>query len=368
MGKRYSLMRCRHCGFPRLLSFFVKWNENGTITQMIRKDFKVVILYFGFIDSLFSHIEAKLGFPIEHIAFEAQRNASRETFKAFADRLPGARLALGLKTVRRLGAEQFNRVATITGQCFSETLEYKPGSYGVARIKNPFNLQLMAANVVGAFETLEGMPFKHRWEEESRNDYVLTIEATGEKPEIAERLGVEYPEMLPGRVRFERCPRCKAPLALSQLKWMENEGLILDTRTGVRVIMLDGFMVSSVFRELVKELGEEVNDLIVEAQREWTVDHVAQLRLDRSEKPLQPDELEAAYRRYLEMLPLYGQGNPVSFKVEDSKVSLTVENPYETHVLAGTIKGLYEALEKNPGRVTFEKESPQSVSYIVEPA
>ena len=57
----------------------MKWNADGTITQFMRRDFRVVILHFGFIDSLFANIESRLGLSIEHIAFEAQRNASKAT-------------------------------------------------------------------------------------------------------------------------------------------------------------------------------------------------------------------------------------------------------------------------------------------------
>ena len=78
--KKTTLMRCRECGFPRFVSFFIKWNDNGTITQFMRKEFRVVLIHAGFVDNLFENIEARLGVSIEHIAFEAQRNASKSTF------------------------------------------------------------------------------------------------------------------------------------------------------------------------------------------------------------------------------------------------------------------------------------------------
>jgi len=369
MAKKNSVMRCRECGFPRIVSFFIKWNDNGTITQMMRRDFRVVVLHFGFLDNLFSNIEAKLGISIEHIAFEAQRNASKATFQAFTDKIPGARLMLTPGFVKRIGVELFNKVGVITGQCHSETLAYKPGQYGIARIRNPFNFGLMAANVVGAFETLEGVPFKHSWEEESSDAYIIRVEPTGERPEIAERMNLAYAPMFPGNLSHTRCPRCKVPLALSShLKWMENEGTILDTRTGARVVMLDGYMVTTVFREMVQELGEEVNDLLVDAQREWTVDHVAQLGLMEVAGAVSDEELEKSYKEYLKNMPLYGIGNPVAFSMEDSSIKVMVENPYEVHIIAGTLQGLREALEKSKSSVTWEEKARGSVEYTVTPS
>jgi len=366
MAKKHSLMRCRECGFPRIVSFFIKWNDNGTITQMMRHDFRVVVLHFGFLDNLFSNIEAKLGISIEHIAFEAQRNASRATFQAFYDKLPGVNLATKLSLVKRLGVEGFNRVGVVTGQCHSQTVEYKPGQYGIARIRNPFNFGLMAANVVGAFETLEGVPFNHTWQEESSDTYLIRVEPTGEKPEIAERMSFDFEPILPGHLVRDRCPRCKVPRELSShLKWMENDGIILDTRTGSRVVMLDGYMVKTVFREMVQELGEEVNDLLVDAQREWTVDHVGQLGLMEGNGAATPEELEKAYREYLQNMSLYGIGNPVTFEMDGTSVKVKVENPYEAHIIGGTLQGLREALEKSKSQVTWEDAGRGAVIYSV---
>lgn len=367
-GKKYSLLRCRECGFPRFVSFFMKWNDNGTITQFMRSDFRVVMLDFGFMEGLFANIEARLGLSIEHIAFEAQRHASKATMAAFYDRLPGLRFTTRLGFVKRIGVSQFNKIGMVTGQCLSETVEYKPGKYGVARLKNPFHLELMAANVVGAFETLEGVPFNHTWEEEARDTYLIRIERADDKPDVAERMTIEYPHILPGNLEFDRCPRCHVPAALSHLKWMENEGIILDTRTGSRIVMLDGYMVTVVFREMVRELGDEVNELLVDAQREWTLDNVEQSGYSPGNGPLSREEIERSYRDHLAMLPLYGQGNPVAFEMGDSTIEVTIENPYQKFILAGTLQGLYEAHEKARGRVTWVEPKPGAISFKVRPA
>lgn len=369
MAKKYSLMRCRECGFPRFVSFFIKWNDNGTLTQLMRKDFRVVILHFGFLDNLFSNIEAKLGISIEHIAFEAQRNASKATFAAFTDRMPAVDFFLKPAFIKRMAVEQFNKVGVITGQCHSETLEYKPGQVGIARMRNPFNFGLMAANVVGAFETLEGVPFKHTWEEESPDNYVITVEPTGDRPEIADRMALDVTRVLPGHIMHNRCPRCKVPRAISShLKWMENDGIILDTRTGSRVVFLDGYTIAAVFREMVNELGDEINDLLVDAQREWTVDHVGQLGLTESNGVATPEDLEKAYREYLKSMSLYGIGNPVTLFVDGTSVKVKVENPYEVHIIAGTLQGLREALEKSKSIVEWREVSPSTVEFTVGPA
>lgn len=368
MARRYSLMRCRVCGFPRLVSLIVRWNDNGTITQAMNRDFRVVIQHFGFLDTLFTNIEARLGVPIGHIAFEAQRNACKAVIGSLYDAIPGTGLVGRFDPFKRLGVGQFNKLASLTGQCHSETVMYLPGEKGIARVRNPFHLNLMAAIIVGAFETLEGVPFDHSWEEEGPDTHLITIVRAKEKPEISERMTLERRPALPGDRRFDRCPRCRVPGTVAHLKWAENEGTITDTRTGTRVIMLDGYMITTVFREMAKELGDEVNEILVDAQRELTLEQSDRLGIAAGVRGPDPGEQEGVYREYLNTLAVYGQGNPVLLDIEGKSLKVIIENPYEIYILAGTILGLYEAFQRTPGRVSWELAREGVVSYTVEPA
>jgi len=54
--------------------------------------------------------------------------------------------------------------------------------------------------------------------------------------------------------------------------------------------------------------------------------------------------------------------------MEDSTVEVKVENPYEVHIIAGTLQGLREALEKSRSAVEWEEVSQGTVLYRVSPA
>ena len=367
MADTYRLKRCRECGFPRYVNYLIGWKGNGTITQNLQNDFRAVIQHYSFIHGLLPRIGSQLGLSIDHIAFEAQRNASNAVFQAFYDNRPWMRFPTRFGFFKRLIVEQFNKMAVGTGMCYSKTLEYVPGKYGVARIKNPFDINLMAANVVGAFEVLDGMPFKHSLEQDGDDSYVIRVEATGEKPEISERMALEYPKMLPGSRKHERCSRCHAPRTLGNLKWMENDGIILDKLSGDRVVVLDGYMISTLFREMAKELGDEVNDILVDAQRDWVIYHAEQLGLVKGEVPLSGEEREKAYRDYMDIIVLYGQGNPIALEIGDSQIKVEIENPYEPMILAGSLQGLFEAIEKIAGGVTWERVREGAATYTVQP-
>ncbi len=317
---------------------------------------------------MLSSIESKIGVSLEHIAFEAQRNASAEVFNAYYEKFPGIRLALKLKTSRRVAVWFFHLVARITGMAATRGLEYAPGKHSLVEIRNPFDINLMVANVLGSFETLENKPFAADWHEEGDGSYLLEVKAVEQGSELAERMKVEYKTSLPGNIEIERCGRCGVPLAISRtLAWEENEGLIHDTRSGARIIFLDAYMVTTVLRELAKELGNEIYTMVVEAKKEWTIGHVGELGLAGGDEPLSPEELERAYRSYLEFVPLHGLGNPVSFKMVDGTIEIVVENPYEPSILAGTFQGLFEALEKAASTVVWEYPGKRTVSFTVTP-
>ena len=365
MAKKMWFGNCRQCGFPRLVSHVLKWNSDGTITVTFRKGFRVVIFPTEFLDGLFTNVEARLGISIRHLVFEAQSNATKVLFEG----TPGARLISRLDLGKRFTVEfGFNRLASMTGMSRSETLEYAPGSIGVARITNPFQLDLMASMIVGAFEFLEDCPFEYSWEEDSPNSYVITVRPTAEESDVAKRLQMEFAPVLPGKLNHDRCPRCRVPRVLNHLKWIDEEGIVLDSRTGTRVMFSDGYMVTAVFREMAKELGEEVNLLLVDAQREWTIRHVGLLGLTTGDEPLGDDELERAYRTYLGDLPTYGQGNPVTIELLDPGIRIEVLNPYQKYIMAGTLQGLFEALEKTGSVVEYEETMPGKVLYTVTPS
>ncbi len=360
--------QCPVCGFPLATNSTIRWQSNGTITMTTRKDFRGVVLRQSQIEALVKHINEKLGVSIEHVIFEAQRNAARTVFDNTFDKIPGARRLLKINAIKRRGVEFFNLVAVACGMCFSETLEYIPGKLGIARMTNPFYMPMMAACVVGAFECLEGMPFDSSWEETSPDTYVLTVVPAKEKPDVSVRLEVGVDKLLPGNKKLDKCPKCHAPRALAHWDWDLDAGTITDPRTGARMVILDGHGINAVFRELITELGEEVQQVLVDVQRDWTVQHLDQLGLSSPDRALSGEELEKVYRDYLSTILFDGLGNPVFFKMADGMIEVTVENPYNVFILAGTFQGLYEALEKTGSKVEWAALRPGAIHFTVSAA
>ncbi|MHB8780218.1 MAG: hypothetical protein ACYC55_02375 [Candidatus Geothermincolia bacterium] len=353
--------RCSDCDFPVLLGRWLKWGDNGTIIQRLSPEFRIVIMEADFLEDLFQRIEKALGISVRHIVFEAQRSSAKGFIGNWLKgvlgkvvRLPGA---------RHIAITQFNKLAILGGSVYSETLDYKAHCCGVARMRNPYSKDLMAAMVVGAFEALEQKPYRHTWIEEG-DDLLLRVDATEQRPEIADRMYLVFPPARPGRLRLERCPSCGVPKALGHLKWREDEGLIIDTRRNKRVNFIDAYVPGTVFREFRKELGEEVVPIIVEAQKEHFLEYIKDVELD-TEPARTPEE---RYHELLDSLPLHGQGNPVSIVRKESHLEVVVENPYDELLLAGTMAACFQAVEAEEPEVNFKTLEEGVLQIIVRPS
>ncbi|MBN2167987.1 MAG: hypothetical protein JW738_01985 [Actinobacteria bacterium] len=372
MKSGYPLFRCKACGFPRSINMFIKWNNNGTITAnqwVWGNGLRILILRQGFVNQLFSHIEEHLGLSIEHIAFEAERQASMAVFKAFPDKVPGLDHLARLKSVRKLWVLASDQIAAMLGMCHSKTYEYVPGKFSSGEIRNPFNLNLLGALIAGDFELLEKKPLRVTWEQTESNTYRILVELAAGRSEISDRMSPDIPssnsglfpsrqkrsaDLLPGNCVHRRCPECKAPAALSSLKWLEEEGVIMDTSNWVRFYIGDAYFIPTVFRELASELGEDAFDIIIDSVKNYTVENPSHFGLDPESRPKNRESLRNALQRYVSYLPLLGEGNPVDLKISETGLEVAIENPYEPLIIAATLKGLFEWMTQSESALKWE--------------
>ncbi len=352
--------RCKECGFPVRFAHWLRWENNGTIVQRTSPNFRVVIMESNFLEDLFGRIEKNLGISVRHIVFEAQKSGA----KGYISNMLNGPLGklLSIPKAKGLVVGQFHALGILGGSAYSETVDYRPGEYGVALIRNPYSKDLMAAMVEGAFEAMEKKPYGHTWSERGE-DLLLRVEATREQESLSERMYLVFPPAHPGNIQFARCKRCNVPLDLRYLKWYENEGIILDTRRDKRVNFLDGYVPPTVFREFRKELGDTVVPIIIDAQREYFLEYIRELELLK----LARGDLHNMYHILLDTLPVFGQGNPVSIVRTDSKLEVTVENPYDELLLAGTLAACYQAVEEVEPEVTFNQQEEGILNFVVRP-
>jgi hypothetical protein len=355
------MMKCRLCGFPYLLSKMIRWRDNGTISFTIMPDFRLILMESELMADTYSHIGENMGISISHLVFEAQRNAVRWAMDSLLDIFP---LSLGRVGInKQLVVRIFCRLSTWLGTGYVKGLHYRPKQYGEALIRNPFNRNLMAAIVLGAFESLERRPFEHEWKIMG-SDEVIRVATGDARPEFSKRLEINLQPSKDGDLAFSRCPSCDMPQDLAYLEWREEQGEIIDTRRDVRIIIIDPYSGRAVFRELEKELGEDIFPLIINAGKDYARDRILEPGgVSDNGGMITAEDREVFYRKSLRLLPLWGYGNPVSLHHEEGGLEATIENPFNKYLLAGYMAALFEAVEGVESEVTWEFAQPYSITY-----
>jgi hypothetical protein len=335
---------------------------NGAVVNLGNQRYRQIFYEADLLPEIRRRISEGLGFPVNRIFYEAERNSVREGVEGLLSN-PTRMVFLRILPLKRGAVRFFHQLAALTGTAHSRTLRYKPGRFGEALIRNPWDLDLMAAVVVGAFEALERRPFRAFWKKEEEG-YILRVEAADSRPEISDRLRVDYPLLKEGDFRPHLCPRCGVPLQFRYLEWIEDEGLIVDRRRNIRMINWEAHSVRLVIRELVRELGEEVVPIIVDAERDRTLRMLQDLGL----VGLAGEERGRLLQEMLSQLPVYGYG--LASEVEYTAggvLRVWVDNPYEERLMAGRLGAFYEAVEGRRARIDWTEDGPSTVSYILSP-
>jgi len=344
-----GIIDCPACGKPRVFNRVIGWGDNGTIVSKFRPAFRLVLVESALLEDIYQRIEAALGISIREIVFEAERAASIATIDSlFPDWM--IKWLLRNRVAMHPASWGMQELARIAGLGDVHTVFYHVYRGALARIRNAYNRELFAAMVVGAFERVEGVVYDHAWIEMGGELFLLINPARG-KPELAAHMRPQVVAPLPGQRRLELCPRCGFPRALSHLRWDIPNAIITDERRAVRKSFVDSYAFSMVFQELIAEFGEEIVPIIVAASSEYTRSVIEETGILAGGR-----EREEVYTEFLDLIPLHGKGNPVQREMAKDVLTVTIENPYSTYLLAGELLAIYEAVESRPGNIDIYDE------------
>jgi hypothetical protein len=347
-----AIRTCKTCHFPFWLPKILAWRNNGTISWKQAPDTKLVLIESDLLNDVFSSLEEKLGVSIKHIVFEAQRNAVAAGLTSQFDQFPASLGRIGPN--KHIVMRFLCRFSIWLGTAYAELVSYKPGKIGEALIRNPYNRELMAAVTLGGFEALELKPYKHEWRKEGSED-ILVITPAEKRSKVSERLSLSPTNTRPGRNSLPLCPSCGAPSELSRLQWRAEQGIIDDTESGLRVNFLDAFTPGIVFRELEKELGNEVQPLILTASKEFYLRHLPDSGLSSADY----------FSESLSSLPAWGHGIATDIEREGETIKINVDNPYDCFLIAGKLAALFERAEGKTAQVDWQSPDPASVTFTV---
>lgn len=326
------------------------------------KKFPDLRLFFIEIDELLTLLKGLhelLGISIDHLLIEAERPLARKIIEVY---IPSPVIAyirnnpdwLVLSSVAERVFDWICDYMRAMGYGTAKLLSYRGRKGCQLRVRNPHALPLVIGTGLGIYQRLLGVNMEVAWEKENGTT-LLELKPTGEKPY---NVPLPHSETRPGDVTFKRCDRCGVPLMVGELfEWDLPNGIITNRVSDYREAFLSVEGINAIFREMEKELGEDV------------LYRVAQLQLELLRNRLDGRILreEGGIWALFEEMKIRGMGNPVEVDEVGRHLRVKVDNPFNDALIAGRIAGYYEALEQVESRVTWVTSEEGYVIVGVDP-
>ena len=328
-------MECDNCGLPIGIGQGNVWMKTGVIYGKNYPYQKGTIFDVDDFNNLFRVIAKDIGLNIDHIITAGKYGDTKMWMSAFVqhiretlgDRMPG-------------NFELFNLLADFTriwGLAKVKILEYEESKEGKLEVENAYSIPLLTADIKATIKALEGNDVKLVWKGDEHFGLV-TGSTGGAEPE--EKLTEVYrptPETEPKEENYldcERCPICNAPLEISRLfDWNWKEAMIIERLTGRRYGFNDTKGIVAVVRRLLSELGEEMNERIVEVERDYS----------RSLYETHAGKL--SYQELLSKFPFMGWGLIQELEDKKDRLRIVCKNPFSEHMISGRVWGMLEGLK-----------------------
>lgn len=334
---------CRECGAPKRLIKEHRWLDNGTIVQSKNPDHRMVFLELENITGTFSGIEEIIGVSIERIIVEAKRRA---TFDFIDHMLPGPVKAVVRIIGVRLVVSNISSLASVMGYGKVSLVDIRrvhgKGDYATLRIEEPYSLPLFSGDLAGTFNAIDRREVGVSYQEVSPQVFEVTGHISEHPLELKERLHTRPYASKAGDIQLRRCPACGGPAALSQYRWDLERGVVENLASGRRMVMLGPASLDAIFEELERELGENIPEVVIEAQRRFVK---AGFSTGREVRGIEDFRNEMALR---------GLGNLKEFEADRGGLRVRIENPCLYLMLVGLTQGLFELAFGSEGEVQWQ--------------
>jgi hypothetical protein len=322
---------CPECGVPKRITRQHRWLNNGTIIETKNPKHRMLFFESENIAALFANLEEILNISIEHIVIESQR---RSTYDYVVELVPGfaitvlRRIALKPLTKNLLSLGALMGYGKVTLE--SLTVASKEEGYVTVVVEDPWFLPSYSGLMAGGLEAIMGKEGNVRYEEISPGKFRITAFISTRAMELLDRLHPRIYAPKEGDIALERCGACGGPKALSYYRWVMDRGIIERKTSGRRMVLIGPTEFDVIFEELEKELGEDIPQAIIEAEKRFVTSGF-----------YSKEEItdEAGLR---EQIALRGMGNLTRFDLDDTGMRIRLENPGMLLVAVGFCRGLFE--------------------------
>lgn len=340
--------RCPSCGVPRILTRTHKW-ENGCIVNRADGSANFSIYEAAFHNGVFEELERRMGPTINRMVYIAGRIAAAEIAGNLFTARPWVRKLIFGVPLYRLTQRTLIRFTRAIGMGRIELLGHRMGKRGAVRVTDPFHLAHCTAVILGGLDVMYGFPvsFTARMEGESYIGELIPGKRDSLGGEDAyRRLASEnlVPTPLGDAPLPSRCS-CGAPIELGlSFSFDLHGGVITERETGHRHIFYGHRSLHAILREFELELGPEVRDLFVEAEKKGFSSKLA------SNPGYGPSWSLESLRSYL---ALRGMGFLSRLEKDGESTELEITNAFVPTVAVGRLTALWERHTGMPSRYEY---------------
>jgi len=354
--KKNRIKLCPECGVPRRITRENTWQSNGKIVERKNPAHRIIFIEDDSVSGVFGRIKEILGLSIERIIVESERKLA---YDYVSHLVPGI-----VKTFVRLTHIDLASGSTaIQGQLMgfgdieiiSKRLKGDEGDYIKLGVRNAWFPAALSGIVAGSMEALIGKECIATYEEKSPGYYEFTTSVSTVDRAFDERLPLPEYSDKPGDIDLERCGVCGGPAALRDLEWQIGPGMIVNRQSGQRLVITGPGEYEAIFKELEKELGEDITKVVIEAQRGFVKSSPFTAEDTRD---LPGFRIKLAFR---------GLGNLRESEWVDGRLRIRLENPCLNPMLIGLVLGLFELSTGGGGEAEWELAADGDLTIEISP-
>ncbi len=332
--------RCSSCNVPLKFSKMNAWHNDGTISQAHNPDHRLFFYHADGFDRLFGNVADLLGASIDSMIIDSKRKSTIDFLNTL---ISGPAGAIVRTFFRRRAYMMISAAAAMMGYGHFELRDFKRGKFIKVYSENPYSPSLIYAHLIAVFNFIERLPAD------------LDIEEEGVGKLITVRRGKQFENEFPaahvvykaiprkaGERHLERCPECDLPIDFRKYSWDLERGVMTDDESGRNMVLIGPDTIDLIFMELETTLGPKLNRAVVEGQCRYV------------KEELQERETTRGVGFLARQLALMGMGNLVDFKMDDEGLRVTVDNAAPYLMVAGLIKGIFEALTGMESEIEYQ--------------
>ena len=349
---------CVECGAPAYITAEHLWLDNGDIVFKRAPWRRLAFVETENLDPLLSGVEKLIGVSIEHIVMATYRKAVRLYLQHL---LPGdmpqqvSEGRVDLKEVDDLLCD-VGRVVGVGDFRFVEMrYEGDEDDYFTNSITEPYSVPLCASLHAAALGAILGYDHRVVYQEVRPGLYNVTAYPDRQPEEFEQRLFMQPYEHVRGDIDLEKCAGCGGPAALADYRWHPQRGVIFDRRDNRRMALQGHNQLYPVFQELERELGPDIPQVMVEAQRNYA----------RS-SPLSIYDIDDR-DRFRSQLAFRGLGSLQELTVGARGLHMRLENATMHPLIVGTLQGIFDKTYGVDSAVEWSLSPQRSLEVEIRP-